>query len=61
MKSIFQAIELAVKSVYPELKGIMLLMRYSRNYPDHILPERSFMYAILSTLYPNNTKNLIAD
>ena len=53
--------ELAVKNVYPELKGIELLMRYFPDYPENILPERSFKYAILSTLSPNNMKNLITD
>ena len=51
--------ELAVKRVYPELKGIENLMKYIPDYPDKVLPEKFFFYSILATLYPYNTENLI--
>ena len=51
--------EIAVKRVYPELKGIENLMKFIPDYPHKVLPENFFFYSILITLYPYNTENLI--
>ena len=37
------------------------MIRYFPDYPDNILPEKYFMYIILATIYPKNTKNLILE
>ena len=42
--------ELTVKSVYPELKGIKLLMRYFPNYPDNILLKKFYVCYFIKTL-----------
>ena len=36
-------------------------MRYFPDYPENIFPEKYFMYTILATIYPKNTKNLILE
>ena len=44
-------IELAVKRVYPELKGIENLMKYIPDYPDKVLLEKFFLKSSSSIQY----------
>ena len=43
--------ELAVKRVYPELKGIENLMKYISDNPDKVLPEKFFLKSSSSIKY----------
>ena len=52
--------ELAVKHVWPLVKGNQDLIKYFPDYKPSQLPEKEFIYAVLSTLKPNAVRELIA-
>ena len=52
--------ELAVKHVWPLVTGNQDLIKYFPDYKPSQLPEKEFMYAVLSTLKPNAVRELIA-
>ena len=53
--------ELAVKRVYEGLKEIEFLMKYMPDYPEGVSPEKLFFCPVLSTIYPDWTKNLVEE
>ena len=53
--------ELAIKDVYPKLKDNAYLKLYLPDYPESVMPERSFFYTVLSTLFPRETLELVKE
>ena len=53
--------ELSVKNVWKYVKDTPDLMRYFPNYLNSQIPDRQFMYSIISSTYPNALKVLIND
>ena len=50
--------ELAIKNVYPKLKDNAYLKLYLPDYPESVMPEISFFYTVLSTLFQRETLEL---
>jgi hypothetical protein len=51
---------LSIKRIWPEFKNLDYVADYFPDYTDSQLPERDFFYNVLSTLFPDKMKDLIA-
>jgi hypothetical protein len=51
--------ELAVCNVFDTFRRNRTVMGYMLDYSGKELPDRDFLYGILATIYPDETKNLI--
>jgi hypothetical protein len=51
--------ELSVKHVWETFKQNEAIMEYMPDYEDDELPERTFLYTIVATIYPNETERLV--
>ena len=51
--------ELSVSTVWKYIKENDELMAYFPDYPDAQLPERDYMFAVISTVYPKASRKLI--
>ena len=51
--------ELNVKDIWELVKEVDELLQYFPDYPDGQLPERDFLFTILSTVRPEGLKQII--
>jgi hypothetical protein len=53
--------ELAIKEIWPKFKSKEFITDYFPNYSDSQYPDRDFFYAVLCTIFPSETKELISE
>ena len=53
--------ELATKNVWSKIKDNPDLMVYFPDLEDNQLPEKKFMYGVLSTLHPDAVRDMVAE
>ena len=53
--------ELSVKAVWSTFKQNATIMKHMPDYNEDELPEREFLYGIVTTIYPDEMKDLISN
>ena len=51
--------ELSVKKMYPKLLENLFFKDHMPDYPNSVLPERSFFYPVVTTLFQKETLQLV--
>ena len=51
--------ELSTRQIWTYVKGCQGLMIYFPDYTESQLPDREFMFAIISTVYPKSLRELV--